>query len=190
MTKSTLHLGIVTAVSVAAVCTFIIWQRNANTRLRQELNLLREENTRLVRLSEKSGRSAKDNQDLATSKTDYNELTRVRDERLELLRLRGEVGVLRSQLTDAQRQAATNKARPLPASDPRAIANREAAVQGHAIRAYVSDWAQAFYNYGFADGSTWQQVEPAGTFEEWEKAPQRPPNTPPPARRHSLYGQG
>jgi hypothetical protein len=213
---------------------------------------------------------------LAKLKSDYNELTRVRNEHIELLRLRGEVGVLRSQLAEAQRQATSNKANPRSASDSRASVDREAAARAYAMRAYISDWTRAFYNcamdnggqfpttfkaaqayydtakavarpgqvgrsarstayyqsltpddleivyqgslatltnaantivirerlprqrsdgtwarnYGFADGASLQRVEAEGDFEAWEKAPQRPPNAPRPARLYSLYGQG
>ena len=51
MATSKLKIGAVSALIVAAVTISIAWQRNANTRLRQELSHLREENMQLGRLS-------------------------------------------------------------------------------------------------------------------------------------------
>ena len=141
MTLTQLKGGVVCAV-VVAIISVIVWQRDANARLRQELNQLRAEHAHLGRLRAEPER-------LANRKTDSEELERLRKEHDELLRLRGQVGVLRAQLAEAQPPAAlTNPARPPAAANPAATAGREVR-QTYAKRAYLADWVQAFHDFAF-----------------------------------------
>ena len=104
MTRTVRRAGAVAVLTIAAAILLIMWQRNTNTRLRHELNQVREENTQIGRLSEDNNRLEKENQGLVQLKTDYNELERLRNQQDELLRLRGQVGVAKAAQAENARQ--------------------------------------------------------------------------------------
>jgi hypothetical protein len=104
MNRTTLRAGALAVVTTVVLSSLLVWQRSANTRLRQELSQLREETTQSGRLRDDNERLGKENQRLAQLKIDHDEMERLRLENGELLRLRGQVGVAKGALADKARQ--------------------------------------------------------------------------------------
>jgi len=98
MNRTTLRAGALAVVTTVVLSSLLVWQRSANTRLRQELSQLREETTQSGRLRDDNERLGKENQRLAQLKIDHDEMERLRLENGELLRLRGQVGVAKGAL--------------------------------------------------------------------------------------------
>ena len=86
------------AVAIAAGSILLGWQYHVNCRLRQELTQLREENSAQVLGREERARHG-------ASNTTIGELEQLRAEHSELLRLRGQVGVLRGKIAELEHSA-------------------------------------------------------------------------------------
>jgi hypothetical protein len=138
MGTNKLTIGAVSALIVAAVTIPIAWQHNANTRLRQELQRLREEHVQMDLLSKDNQRLQRENQRLASMKLDHDEMERLRRQNQELLRLRGRVGVAKAaqaenarQLQEAQSQLNESWRRAEKWGETNVIADVEAAALQH-----------------------------------------------------------
>lgn len=94
MNTTTLKVCVAGAAVVASLGTPLALQHRANTRLRAENLALQQQADTLTQLRA-------ENQRLASINLDAEELTRLRQEHLELLRLRSEVGRLRQQVKDS-----------------------------------------------------------------------------------------
>ena len=86
------------AVAIAAGSILLGWQYHVNCRLRQELTQLRDENNHLGLDREERDRHG-------TSNTTIGELEQLRAEHSELLRLRGQVGLLRGKIAELEHSA-------------------------------------------------------------------------------------
>lgn len=86
------------AVAIVAGSILLGWQYHVNCRLRQELTQLRDENNQLGLGREERARQG-------SSNTTIGELEQLRTEHSELLRLRGQVGVLRGKIAELEHSA-------------------------------------------------------------------------------------
>jgi len=112
MSMSKLKIGAACALLVAGATTTTVLQHRNNATLRTEIETLRQQAQEIRRLREESQRRAANN-------TNAEEPARLESERTELLQVRGQVGVLRSQL--AQIQTETIRRNPIGRAIVRAI---------------------------------------------------------------------
>jgi len=99
MTMTKLKAGVVGAIVVAGLATPLVLQQQTNRRLRSEIEVLRKQTQEIGQLREANDR-------LAKLKADANALAQLQKEHDEVMRLRGEVGVLKRQLAERQTHAA------------------------------------------------------------------------------------
>ena len=149
MAISKLKLGIAAALVVAGVATPLVMQNQTQNKLRDENRLLRQESAQL----------ASDSQRLSNqlSEVKYSQAL-TKDQFNELLKLRGEVGMLKKQLTEASskkvpapsQQPSTVQSVDLTEEESQKLAEREKLMmrqQFIAKMGYSRNWMAAFTQY-------------------------------------------
>jgi hypothetical protein len=160
MTAAQLKLGL-GALAIAGAATVLVLQHQAQEKLRGENESLRQQLTQLRTDADSlSNRLA--------SAADSGKLTA--DQLSELLKLRGETGLLKSQLSAAkvQAQIAASSAQPTPMSDP---AEQQRQAQIHKMTNAKTLAAAAMFGFGEHHGdqfpTNWDQT--VSYFDDWER---------------------
>jgi RNA polymerase sigma factor (sigma-70 family) len=138
MTIAKVKLGIISAFAVAGVALPLAIQNQSQARLRAENQVLRQEASQLAQ-------AAAENEHLSNLVVQANGAASLsREQMSELLRLRGEVGVLRRRLAEAPKagERITQGPQPQPQSDTQQ--ERQMAM---ARRNYTRFWMMAFIVY-------------------------------------------
>jgi RNA polymerase sigma factor (sigma-70 family) len=148
MTITKLKAGIISAVVVAGVATPLVMQHQAQVKLRDENQLLRQQITELTQLKT-------ENERLSNLLAQANRSSLTKDELSELMKLRGEVGLLRKQSNEAQSlRAQIRQLKSLPAGSTQgpqpAEADSEVEPENQQAIAklnYAKAWTLAFFLY-------------------------------------------
>src|SRR5690242_403041 len=112
MTMTKLKLGVIGAVAVASVATPLVIQHQAQVKLREQNQSLREQVEHLSQLKTENARLA----DLVAEANRAQALSK--DQLSELMKLRGEVGMLRKQRKEVEKQSFLVHDETSPAAEP------------------------------------------------------------------------